>query len=440
MRFSTFEQIVKYMERFTNLERKPDLYSSKTYGLERIREILEIIGNPQNSYKTIHIAGSKGKGSTASFIAKGLNAAGFRTGLYMSPHVSDYRERFTLAGKFADEQVLVATGNMLAQMLENYTKEPTTFEMYTAFAFLLFKNLKCEWAVIETGLGGRLDATNTLLPQACVFTPIELEHTDLLGNTIHDIAVEKSKIITKGTQVFISRQPEEAMQVLKAESESNKCKVSSLDENISEITTYVSNLHQHVEISYKDGYSTKLDLEMLGEVQAYNCALAILVLRTLGLYRNKKTDYELEKVTLEGRMEKAFFERKLFIDGAHTANSIANLVKTFRQIYPGKNGICIFGSVLGKKYEQMLHTILDNFDNVVICRPGNFKPSDPKGLYITAKSAAPDKNIVLKEEADDALQYCLDNSTQDTPVLVCGSFYLAGVIKEALKCRCKAEE
>jgi hypothetical protein len=183
------------MESFTNLEKRSDNYTNRYYRLDRMHKLLEYIGNPQSSFASIHIAGSKGKGSTAIFIASGLEAAGYKTGMYLSPHVSNYRERFTRCGSYFSEEEYVSAANLLFSRLDGFTfsdqwgtTEPTTFELFTAFSFTLFEYTKCEWAVIETGLGGRLDATNTLKPKAVVLTPIELEHTAILGNTITLIA------------------------------------------------------------------------------------------------------------------------------------------------------------------------------------------------------------------------------------------------------------
>ena len=165
--------------------------------------------------------------------AAGLKALGFKTGLYMSPHVVDYRERFTLAGEFFDDGIMLDTANQLRSLLEGFTfcdtygeNVPTTFELYTSFAFLLFKNAGCQWAVIETGLGGRLDATNIIIPQASVLTPIELEHTEILGGTIPLIATEKSKIIKPGIPVFVSRQLPEARKVFEEEAKAQKSPIT----------------------------------------------------------------------------------------------------------------------------------------------------------------------------------------------------------------------
>ncbi|MCQ2412168.1 MAG: bifunctional folylpolyglutamate synthase/dihydrofolate synthase [Sphaerochaetaceae bacterium] len=432
MEFETFDQVVHYMESFTNLEKKTDKYTVRTYRLDRMQALMERLGNPQESYKTIHVAGSKGKGSTASYIASGLEAAGFVTGLYMSPHVSDYRERFTRCGAFIDDAILIATGNKLACMIEGFhfcdqygENEPTTFELYTAFAFMLFKEIGCQWAVIETGLGGRLDATNILKSEASVLTPIELEHTDILGDTIAKIAGEKAKIIKAGRPVFCALQNPEALAVFQAEANEKGSPLYSLSNETSSITD--------THVTFTDGYETDLDLAMAGLVQAQNCALALLVLRTLGLYVPQVTECALMKNALPGRMERVSWDRTLYLDGAHTQNSMAHLLETFRKMYPTKRGICIFGAVAGKNHEAMTDLVLSTFDSIVVCRPGTFKKSDPEALYqmLLAKKG-PNQCVVYREDAADALSYCLSHTETDEPVLACGSFYLAGVIKEAL--------
>ncbi|MBR2281267.1 MAG: bifunctional folylpolyglutamate synthase/dihydrofolate synthase [Spirochaetales bacterium] len=431
MGFKTFDQVVEYMEHFTNLERKTDRYSTRTYRLDRMQAIMDTLGNPQRSYRTIHVAGSKGKGSTASYIAAGLKAVGFRTGLYMSPHVSDYRERFTLCGSFVPDQDLVDAGNRLASALEGFRfrdslgeSEPTTFELYTAFAFLLFQRLGCQWAVIETGLGGRLDATNILLPEASVITPIELEHCDILGDTISKIAWEKSKIIKQNRPSFSAFQDPEALAVLRAEALSCSSAFSYLGD-------HVLHLDQH-SVTYSDGSSFSLNLAMPGLVQAQNCALAILVLRTLGLFSPSVSLPAMESVALPGRMERIPWKRTLYLDGAHTQNSMGHLLETFRTLHP-TGGVCIFGCVSGKNIDAMADEVLGCFDRIVVCRPGTYKRSDPQGIFdLLSSRSRQGQTVVLREDASEALKWVLENTTDDEPVLCCGSFYLAGVVKEAL--------
>ncbi len=394
--------------------------------------MLELLGNPQNSYKTIHVAGSKGKGSTAAFIANALQALGYRTGLYMSPHVSDYRERFTLCGSFIEDSALIKTADELKEGISSVV-DPTTFELYTVFAFLLFKNIGCSWAVIETGMGGRLDATNVLLPQACVLTPVELEHTKILGDTIGKIATEKSKIIKQNIPVFVSMQKDEAMKVFKAESSSCNSNIYTLGNELVFLKTRCTETGQSVTLKYSDGYEAKLMLKMSGDAQAYNAALALLLLRKMNLYKEGITAKALEQTKLPGRLEKVEYKNRLFyIDGAHTSNSIAFLMNSWKELTKEKKGLCIFGCVEGKSDSQMLSEIVPNFDKLIISRPGTFKKSNPSALYNKAKSIATKTEVVLKEQAKDAVDYALKNTKEGDSILVCGSFYLAGDIKEVI--------
>ena len=444
--FTTFDQVVSFMEGFTNLERKTDKYSVRTYRLDRMQALMEVLGNPQNSYRTIHVAGSKGKGSTASFIARGIEALRFRVGLYMSPHVSDYRERFTLCGRFVDDATLVETGNLLCRKLQGFRfcdalgeNEPTTFELYTAFAFLLFKELGCQWAVIETGLGGRLDATNILMPQACVLTPIELEHTNILGDTITKITIEKSKIIKPHVPAFTAPQKQDALEVFRKEADLQGSKLHEFDAEVQKLETAFENGRQHVEVTFNDGFGTSYNLSMLGDVQAQNSILAIMVLRSLGLYRQGETERALESDKLPGRMETVKWDRTLILDGAHTQSSMEHLLGTFRNMYPQGKGVCIFGAVEGKNHEAMVESILGTFDTVIVSRPGMFKKSDPQALYEMIKrhieenaATKASKKVYLECEAKDALGLAKKLTAQDEPILACGSFYLAGSIKEEL--------
>jgi len=432
MAFESFDQAIDYMNSFMNLERSTDKYSAKTYRLDRVRHMLQLLGNPQNSYRTIHIAGSKGKGSTAAFIANAIQALGFKTGLYMSPHVSDYRERFSLCGRFIDDESLINTAEELKQGVQS-VEDPTTFELYTVFAFLLFRNVGCEWAVIETGMGGRLDATNVLLPQASVLTPIELEHTKILGDTIEKIAVEKSKIIKNNTPVFVSLQKEEVLRVFKDEASSCNSPLYCLSEELDKIATRCTPNGQYVQLGYKDGFEAGLRLKMAGDAQAYNVALALLILRKLDLYSEGTTEKALEETKLPGRLENLDYKKRHFyIDGAHTVNSIGFLMDSWKEMTGSKKSLCIFGCVEGKNDSEMLKEMLPCFRKLIIARPGTFKKSNPQALYETAKSLSDGTEVVLKEEAKEAVDYAVENTRDGERILVCGSFYLAGDIKEVL--------
>jgi dihydrofolate synthase/folylpolyglutamate synthase len=439
MYYTTFEQFCTYADSLTNLEKRTDGYTVREYRLDRMKSLLDYIGNPQYSYKKIHIAGSKGKGSTASFIANAMTAVGYKTGLYMSPHLIDYRERFTLSGTYYSEEELVLAANSFTHLIKDFsfsddwgTSEITTFEVYTAFAFHLFKMTHCEWAVIETGLGGRLDATNIIVPDLSIITPIELEHTAILGNSIEKIAYEKSKIIKEGVPICVSRQKDEAKEVICKEAQEKHSQLYDIEALVESITTKTNQEGQLVDITWVNGNKTHLQLAMRGEVQGENSALALLALQTLGLYTKDISEQAIERTTLPGRMQIVQTRPPLIIDGAHTKESMRHLLNSFTQWYPEQERIVIFGALQDKDHRHMARLIIPLFSHIIICRPGTFKKSDIQSLFnlfqdeILIEKAS--THLYLESESSDALSLALSLSNNEIPILCTGSFYLGGEI------------
>lgn len=373
------------------------------------------------------------------FLAKGVEAAGYKTGLYTSPHLCDYRERFTLAGTFFTETQLLDAANELLRRLEGFTfidqwgtSEPTAFELYTSYAYILFSLAGCQWAVIETGLGGRLDATNATVSEAAIITPIELEHTAILGHTIPLIAAEKAKIIKEGTPLFLSRQKPEAREVFIQEALEQHSRIYELPLEVEVLSRRTTMEGEHVTITWKDQSQTNLLLRMRGEVQAENCALALLVLKTLNLYVQGKTERALEQAQLPGRMELIDSSPALVIDGAHTVESLRHLVNSFVQLFGLEGNTLIYGALEDKDHRHMALLLLPVFDTIIICRPGTFKKSDPAALHALFLSMAGEMikspTIYLEEEADDALALAYRLTCPHHAILATGSFYLAGEI------------
>ncbi|MDY0371524.1 MAG: folylpolyglutamate synthase/dihydrofolate synthase family protein [Sphaerochaetaceae bacterium] len=446
MKFTDFDQFCLYMESFTNLERQNSGYTVRLYRLDRMRALLGYIGNPERDFKTIHVAGSKGKGSTAVFLAKGLEALGYKTGLYTSPHLVNYRERFTLAGTFFPEEELVKVANLLVGRLEGFHFEdewgsaaPTAFELYSAFAFLLFSSSGCTWAVIETGLGGRLDATNTIVPEASVITPIELEHTAILGNTIALIASEKAKIIKEGVPVFISRQKENARKVFVEEALNRDSRLYDLEATIESLATKTLPEGEQVVITWRSGEQTSLLLSMRGQVQAENCALALYVLRTLNLYKKEITEAALAQAKLAGRMEFLGKNPPLIIDGAHTVESLRHLLNSFVELYGTKGNTIIYGVLEDKDHIHMARLLLPLFDFVIVARPGTFKKSDPEKLFLLLQEELQEMRnppqIFLEKDPDKALELAYSLTEKNHAILCTGSFYLGGEITLAYRKR-----
>ena len=428
-----------YIESFTNLERN-FTNAQAEYKLERMAYMLDFCGHPERSFKAVHIAGSKGKGSTAAIMSKVLAAQGCKTGLFTSPHLVSYKERITLAGAFFPDEVYVNNTKYIKSMLESGALtgnlgQPTTFELLTLLAFLIFREQGCQWAVIETGMGGRLDATNLIVPEVSIITPIELEHCDVLGDTIEKIAFEKAGIIKPGVPVVVQHQKPAALAVLKDTALKRGCRFIYADDN-----TAVSDLKMGMEGSefelaiYKAAFHVKTNLA--GSFQCDNIASALLAIKEIlsGLDMHK-TLKALEAVNLEGRLEIVGRKPPIIIDGSHTAYSIQRLLESCKAIF-GTGGVLLFGSVKGKNYQAMLDMLLPCFDAVIISEPQGFKETDVEAVYKYAKALGTeygaDKAVVLEIEPKKALELAKHKAAQlgsGKPVVVTGSFYLAGAAR-----------
>lgn len=439
MHFSSFSEITEYLDDFSYRDKSLAPGALRGERLDRMHILLSHLGNPERSFRSYHLAGSKGKGSTAAFLASCLEAAGERCGLYLSPHLIDYRERFTLAGRFFSDELYIKAADKLYELMDGFylpdglgSPIPSTFEMYTAYAYMLFKEAGCTVACIETGLGGRLDATNTLSSEASILTPIELEHTQILGDTIAKIAGEKAKIIKEGRPCFVSYQKDEAREVFEKEAREKHSDITFLSDEVVGSTYEELEKASRTTVCFRDGSSYTLNLQMRGKVQADNAILALLITKKLGFFTDG-TVAALNSTKLPGRFEAVDYKgHRLIFDVAHTKNSIANTVHTFNSIYRGKDNVLIFACVDGKDTQSMLTLLLPSFDKVIISRPGVFKISYPEKTYALAKSLAPDRKMYLIEDSAAALAKALELNSNGA-ILITGSFYLAGAIEEVMR-------
>lgn len=440
MRLENFDQCTAWMDSFTPPHSgAPGLLRNAR--LERMERLLAALGNPEESFRSVHIAGSKGKGSTARYISALLAAGGCRTGLYLSPHLFDYRERFTLDGAFFDDSLLVDTCRELADVVEDFRlpdsfgwTRPTTFELYTAFAYMLFRKAGCTHAVIETGLGGRLDATNTLSSWCSVITPVELEHTQVLGDTVAKIAAEKSRIIKRDQNVFTGLLRDEAERIMEEEAGRMGSRLYSLSRELVKLETRTTMEGEACSIAFRDGYRTDLVLSMRGEVQAQNAALALLCARRMGFYTPGSGEKALERASLPGRFE--ILHRgscTIVLDVCHTRFSTIHTVSSFTALFPHRQTrACVFAAIEGKDVRHMLETILPAFALVVVTRPASWKKSDSAGIYELARTLCPpDTAVAYEEDSSRALDLA---SASAGAVLVAGSFYLAALYRRLEKC------
>ena len=442
MNFKTAEDAFSYIDSFINLERN-HIIASQKYNLDNIKKLCKIFGNPQKSFHSIHVAGSKGKGSTASFVASALSANGIKTGLYTSPHLTSYKERISLAGSFFSDSIYIEA---ITELLDTIKHEDyTTFELLTILSFLIFRKTNCSWGVFETGLGGRLDATNVIIPEASILTLIELEHTNILGSTIREIATEKAGIIKRGIPVFSASQDKEASSVFKQRAKELSCPIFFLENAVKSIETVKpsDNFLQAANISLSSGKNYKMQLKMPGKFQLSNAALALSYLDYLlettsllpaGFIASKGIGLTM----LPGRCE--IIERDktgakinpVFLDCAHTVNSVRAAATTFFETLCKKDEkpLLIFGAVEGKDVLNMAKILLPMFSNIIISKPGTFKKNNPKEVFnIFRTNSQKFHDLQLIEQADKALKKAMD---YNAPIFVTGSFYMVSEIKKLL--------
>lgn len=440
--FTSLTDAFSWIESFTNFEKLPPR-NVRDLKLERMVDLLERNGNPHNLLKTIHIAGSKGKGSTASFLAGIMTSAGFKTGLYTSPHVSSYTERITVAGKPFPIELYLSQAESIRSCVEGIAREqlagdwePTTFELLTLLAFKVFREAGCTWGVVETGIGGRLDATNIIRPEAVILTPIEKEHTDILGETITQIAGEKGGIIKEKTPVFCaSQQYPEASAVFKETARRMEAPFYPLNDEVSSLETRSGREGSDMRVAWKDGSVLTAHLNLLGDFQGENAALAAACARHLlrPYLPLKKLNTVLQEgissTALHGRMELVQGTPPVVLDGAHTAVSVKRCGENFARVFSGKR-ILLFGSVTGKDWEGMARAVAPLFDMVIISTPGTFKKSNPR-LLLSVFEQYHDK-VELIPIPEQALERACSEAGTDGAVLVTGSFYMIGEFKNLL--------
>ncbi|TVQ37190.1 MAG: bifunctional folylpolyglutamate synthase/dihydrofolate synthase [Spirochaetaceae bacterium] len=416
-----------WFESFTNLEK--GRHVPREYRLDRMRALLAAFNNPHRDARAVHVAGSKGKGSTAAFLQSILTAAGYRVGGYYSPHVTSYRERFVLTPQPAADRDLLPLmrrieAHVRRSMARDPNAEPTTFELLTLLAFLLFRESQVDWVVLETGLGGRLDATNVVTPAASVITPIELEHTEYLGTTVAQIAAEKSGIIKPGVPLFVSRQKPEARDVILSEAQRLASPVWQAEHGVSELRVRGSSAGFTL-MPHRERFT--LELRLPGEHQARNAALAAAVVRHLlpQLAHEIITD-GLNRAWLPGRLERISGAPACYLDGAHTADSLQAVVQAFCPLTQEPR-ILLFGAAAGKDVPAMARVLASTFSTVVVTRAGNFKPGDPAAAVeaFTALGVA----CILEPEPAAALQRACRLAGSTGSVLVTGSFYTVGAVR-----------
>lgn len=417
-------------------------------GLERISELMSRLGNPQDDFRIIHIAGTNGKGSVSRFIYEAMETAGYRVGIFTSPYLEKFNERIEFDRREIDDDSIERITSKILKVVEQMTEEgydsPTEFEVVTALAFLYFKEVGADWLILEVGLGGCGDSTNIIKhPAATVFTSISYDHMDRLGDTIQKIATEKAGILKRGSVAVLGIENDVAHDVVRKRAElldNDVVEVEDIEYTIDKVDLDGSRIRVKLPGSNAESGEENavlpLHIGMCGEFQIQNGLVAIATLEKLRFDRKIKiSDEDLKKAMLNarnmGRFEVLHKNPYVILDGAHNEAGAAALVETIKECLPGANILFVTGVLKDKEYKKITCHLKEVSRAFIATEPENERKLDCREL---AKVIAEDDVDVLAEK--DIVKACrmaMSMKTEYDAVIFAGSLYLVGKVRKILK-------
>lgn len=434
----TYREALKYLDSFVNFEKVESYGYKASFKLDRMRRFVSLLGDPQKHTRSIHVAGSKGKGSTAVYVYSVLRQAGFNVGLYTSPHLITFRERIRINDELIGEEDLGRILGDIKETIVSHMKDemPTFFEVYTAIAYTYFKEKNVDFAVYEVGLGGRLDATNVIEPLACAITPLSYEHTDKLGHTLREIASEKCGIIKSGSMCVSAPQEKEALQVIEDTCRVSNSRLILVGRDIKFEEVQSSDEKEVFNVFGLFGEYPMLISKLIGSHQMINASVAIGVVEVLKLGGiNIPADAirnGIENARWEGRLE--IINRRPFIvlDGAQNRESAKTLVSAIKKVFKYKKLILVFGVSKDKNVRGMLEEMLPICDSIVLTKSKvlnrALEPAKIKEEILNTEHTI--KDIVLTHNTEEALSRALSIASPEDLVLITGSLFIVGEVKE----------
>ncbi|MDO9026342.1 MAG: folylpolyglutamate synthase/dihydrofolate synthase family protein [bacterium] len=439
----TYQHAIEYLMSFLDLEKAPgQKYRDEAYNLDGFRQLLNQVGNPQNSFKSILVAGTKGKGSTAAFIESSLRAQGLKTGLYTSPHLISFCERIKINGRNILERDFAQRLDCLKPFLEKQKfnagsaagGRSTVFEILTAMAFLYFQEMGIEWAVLEVGVGGRLDCTNVVNPRVSVITNISHDHTEILGESLKEIAGEKAGIIRQDGLVVTAPQGAEALKVIMGRCRDLNARLFQVGKDVIYKITDQGPELLALDLGGTFGKLTSLELGLSGDFQAENAAAAFATLRALQFRNQQVGDPAIRKgfkeVYWPGRMQTVSRHPLIIVDGAHNDYSAYRLKKAVEISYPENPRILVLGISANKDIGGIVSNLVPQSRVLVITKAKHSRAASPEAIKKEAKKFA--VPVIETESLGQALERARELATPQDLVLVTGSLFLAGETLELL--------
>ena len=426
-----YQEAIKYITEVGNF--------GSNYGLERTYKLLEFLDNPHGKLKIIHIAGTNGKGSTTAMITSMLKEAGYKVGMYTSPFLEEFEERIQINGNNIPKEKLAQLMTKIKYAVDKVIEEgynhPTEFEIITVLMFLYFATEKVDFAVVEVGLGGRLDSTNVITPILSVITSISFDHTNILGNTLEEIAREKAGIIKAGIPTLIYPQEEIVEKVLSEKCEELGAKLYKINKDDAKLVEIIKEdkIYQLVKVKLDDEYDVKLPL--LGEHQILNLAVA---LKALEIIKDKAAKLSkesiikaLSEVRWNGRLEVMSNEPCVVIDGAHNIQGITQLDKNIKKYFKYDDLYLILGILADKDVDHMVKVITPQAKKVFTVTPNSIRAETSEELMGVVKKYNHDCQAYsdYKNAFEDALKLC----KKDDLLLISGSLYMIGEMRGIIK-------
>jgi dihydrofolate synthase/folylpolyglutamate synthase len=441
-----YQSAVRYLLSLGRELAAPTQASAAKFDLENITVLLERLGRPDRAYPSVHIAGTNGKGSTGAFVESILREAGFRTGLNTSPHLERINERFRINGEEIGDELFAETFTRIYRAIEELLAEgklrahPTYFECVTTLAFEVFARERVEFAVIEVGLGGRLDATNIITPVVSVITRIDFDHENFLGHSLAEIAGEKAGILKYQVPVVSAPQLPEAREILRGRARGLNCTLLETDERFRvEEKEIEDGRVRATAIEVATGVAFKLAPRLRGHFQVQNALNALATARLLQARNYRISDENIVSgiavAEWPGRLEKIQTRPDIYLDGAHNPGAARELAHFLEENLAGRRVILIFGAMRDKAVDEVTGSLFPHAAEVIFTQPGNPRAVSAAQLAEVAGHHAERFTVISSAEA--ALDAALAKARPEDAIFVTGSLYLVGQLRLAWKQRRK---
>lgn len=420
----TYEEALRYFE-------QTDLRGSYL-GLEEISKVLDRLGNPEKQLKFVHVAGTNGKGSTATLLDSCLRKAGYRVGLYTSPHLVRYNERFRINGEEIADELLASATERVKAVVDTLEKAPTQFELLTCVGFCCFLEAGCDIVVLEVGLGGRADTTNVIpVPEAAVITRIGLEHTEILGDTLEKITAEKAGIVKEGGTVILGDPTPEVLGVTEEICRQRRAKLILSDPSAAKS---ISRSLEGQKFSWKQ--YPEISLSLLGGHQLQN---GCTVLETIEALRGKGWNIPDEAVlegfrtaVWPGRFECVSTHPTVIIDGGHNQQCAEAIAASLKEYFPGKRCAFLIGVMADKDFRGIFDAILPLAEKIAAVTPDSPRALKAYRLCEKLREEYGYTDAIPYERVEDALNTLLNTADTDDVICICGSLYMIGDVRNLL--------